>query len=149
MQNVLQVDVVTLAFLAGSVVPLATSLLAKLSASAQVKSLLNLLLSIATGVTVALVQAGGRLTFYQLAAGAVATYLSSQATYHGIWKPTGAADNLAVNTASFGVGKGQSIPPTGESAHARGAPIGSTEPGLGGVQVPPVLPVPPIPPTGG
>lgn len=101
--DVLRIDPLLLSFLVGSVMPLLTALLTKVDASSAVKGVLNLILSCAAGAIAAFVTAGDAgLTTYQLLAAIIATYLSSQATYTGLWRATGATRALATK----GVGSG-------------------------------------------
>ena len=89
---VVTVDPLVLAFITGSVIPLLTGLLTKLSTSSSVKAVLNLVLTVAAGVVAAFVgDPDSSLTFLEIATAAIAAYTSSQAFYTGLWRPTGAA----------------------------------------------------------
>lgn len=81
---VITIDALTLSFLAGSVMPLLTALATKLDASSTVKGVVNLVLSIFGGVLVAFKTGAGTLTYQEIAASAIATYLSAQALYSGV-----------------------------------------------------------------
>lgn len=82
--TVITIDALTLAFLVGSVMPLLTALATKLRASAVVKGWVNLALSVLGGILVAFQTNSGTLTYQEIAAAAIATYLSAQALYTGI-----------------------------------------------------------------
>jgi hypothetical protein len=101
-QSVITIDALTLAFFIGSLLPFLTALATKLNASSQVKGIVNLVLAIAGGVLTAFVTSSGSLTIQEIAAAAIATYLSTQALYTGVLrKPTAA---LAAATPNSGLG---------------------------------------------
>lgn len=105
MDQVIQVDVAALAFVAGTIIPLVTALAAKLRASSQVKSIITFALSMATGAVVYLQANEGRVTWQGLVTSLVATYLAAGTTYQNLWKPTGAAEAVANIAPDAGVGK--------------------------------------------
>jgi hypothetical protein len=104
MDEVLQVDLTVLNFIAGSLVPLAVGLVTKLNASSRLKAVVNLLLSVVTGVLTAMIAASGETTLALLASSAVTAYLSSGVSYNNLWKPTQVAS--AVQDVAPGVGLG-------------------------------------------
>ena len=101
--TVITIDTVTLSFLVGSVMPLLTALATKLTATPTVKGMVNLLLSVAGGVLAAFVTNSGSLTYQEIAAAAIATYLSAQAVYSGVLRPA-LAPKVAAIAPNSGVG---------------------------------------------
>lgn len=102
--TVIHPDTALLAFVSGSLMPLAVALVTQVSASSPLKATLNLILSLAAGVVSAFVSAGADgLTTYQIGAAAIGAYLASQVAYGGFWKPTGAINALSVRSAGVGL----------------------------------------------
>lgn len=102
--TVITIDALALSFLVGSIMPLLTALATKLRASPSVKGVVNLVLSVLGGVLVAFQTNAGSLTIQEIAAAAIATYLSAQALYTGILRAPAAAIAASVAPDS-GIGK--------------------------------------------
>jgi hypothetical protein len=137
--QVIQVDVTVLTFALGTVIPLLVGLVTKLTATAQLKSILNLVISVAAGVLAVWIQAGGTITLMMLATAAFTTYMASQVTYHGLWKPTGAVDAISAATPNLGLGSGFTLnspvvvqPPLVDTPPAPATPL---PPAVAGVPV--------------
>ncbi len=94
MEQIIEVDVAALAFIAGSLVPLVTALVTRFNSSSRLKSITSLVLSLVSGGVVHLTAHDGRSTWQSLAAALIATYLASGVTYQNLWKPTGLAPTL-------------------------------------------------------
>lgn len=103
--TILQVNVETVAFLAGVVVPIVVGLLTKLNASSGVKAVLNLVLSIAVGALAAFTAHEGTLTVAQLVSACATAFVASGVSYNHFWKPTGAAPAVQEIAPNFGIGK--------------------------------------------
>jgi len=92
-----------LTFLAGVGIPLLVAIVTKSTASKRVKSILNALISLASGLVIVAIDHGGSLdAHYGL--GAFYTWVSSIATYYGLLKPTGTSEKVSNATSGFGVG---------------------------------------------
>ena len=104
MENIIQVDVVLLNFLVGSLIPLLTALFTKVNASSGLKSTVNLVLSLVTGTAGYLLLHDGAATVVALATHAITAYLGSGVSYQNLWKPTGVAPAIQASTADVGVG---------------------------------------------
>lgn len=104
MNTVLQVDLVTLSFVAGSVVPLLVAVAAKLNASSSVKSVLNVVLSIVAGLVATMIEAGGSIELHKLLSAGITTYLASGVAYQNLWKPTGVTGSVQERTKGIGIG---------------------------------------------
>lgn len=105
MNQVIQVDVTAVAFIAGTIIPLLTALLTKARASSRVKSACTLVLSLATGVTAYLTLHDGRTTWQGLVTAAVGVYLAAGTTYQNAWKPLGTAAAVANLAPDAGLGE--------------------------------------------
>lgn len=104
MEHVLQIDVTVLAFISGTLIPLAVGLLTKLRASSQVKASLNLVLTVVAGLAAAFTQAHGSLSAGQVVTAVVTTYLASGVTYDHLWEPLGVAQAVQKVAPSLGIG---------------------------------------------
>jgi len=104
MDQVVQVDVTMLTFLAGSLVPLLTGVLSKIDASSKVKSILNLGLSLVSGLLAYGLAHSGGFDLAGATTAMISTYLASGVSYQNLWKPTGAAPAIQEATANVGVG---------------------------------------------
>lgn len=102
--TVIEMDVTVLAFLAGTVIPLLTALVTKITASSAVKAVANLILSMAAGGVAFLVANDGTGTLLELIAAMVSVYLASGVSYTNFWKPTGTAAAVQSATPNTGVG---------------------------------------------
>lgn len=100
----ISIDTLTLSLLAGAVLPLATALLTKCSASPGVKSLTNLALSLATAAVAILTQAGGHIAWQSFVVALYAAYAASGTAHNHLWKPTGVIDAVAAVAPSVGLG---------------------------------------------
>lgn len=105
LNSVLQLDVVTVTFILGTVIPLLTGLITKAKTSPGVKAAVNLVLSIAAGVGAAIVQVKGSITVGQIITAISTTYIASGSTYSHLWKPSGAVDKVAAIAPDTGIGK--------------------------------------------
>lgn len=97
-------DVPTLTLLVGTVVPFLVALVSKEVASSRLKGVLNAALSAVGGALVVLLDNGGTANLNELINAGVFTFITSVATYYGIWKPSGATAKVAEKTGKFGVG---------------------------------------------
>jgi hypothetical protein len=103
----LRVNVTALNFIVGTAVPLLVALLAKWHAPANLKAILNLLLSAVGGALITLVAAGGATDdVWTWVLSIAMTWVSSIVSYYGLWKPTGTAPAIGTATAQVGVGNG-------------------------------------------
>lgn len=104
MEQVLQVNVIAVTFVASWLIPLAVGLLTKSSASSSVKAVLNLGLTVATGVCTCLITAKGTVTVGQLTTAVMTAFTGSGLSYTHLWKPTGAAASVQSVAPAFGLG---------------------------------------------
>ena len=107
METFIQVDVLLLNFVLGSLIPLVTAIFTKVNASSRVKSVFNAIVSIATGAGGYLLLNDGRATLVALATYSITAFLASGVAYQNVWKPTGAAPALQAKTPALGVGPRQ------------------------------------------
>lgn len=101
---IVQVNVLILSFVAGSVVPLVVALLTKSAASQGTKAVVNLILSVVGGVVAFLIAHDGTASVLQVATVAVTAYLASGSTYSHLWKPTGAITAVQAVAPNTGLG---------------------------------------------
>ena len=107
MNTVIDVDVAALAMVAGTVIPLLTGLLTKLSASSRVKAVVAFVLAVAAGMTAELQMGQGKSTVAALVVAGLAAYTTSGVSYTNLWKPLGTADAFANVIPSYGLGSAQ------------------------------------------
>lgn len=100
----IELDVTVVAFIVGTVMPLLTAVLTKLSASSGIKAIVNLALSAGAGVLALFTASGGKTTWYEIVGAVVAAYLASGVSYQNLWKPLKVAPALQESTQGFGVG---------------------------------------------
>lgn len=105
MEKVLEVDVTVITFIMGSIIPLVVGMLTKLKASSAVKAVVNVGLSVVTGVCSVLIAHDGKLTWQTLVSGVFTTLFSSGFTYSHVWKPTGVVEKVQQIAPDSGVGK--------------------------------------------
>ena len=99
-----EVDLQLIAVLAGTVIPLLVGLVTKLRASSTVKAWANALLS-ALSATSAVIIETGALYWRDVILTFGTTWVTSIATYYGLWKPTETSKVVQERTSEFGVGK--------------------------------------------
>ena len=104
MENIVQVDVVLLNFLVGSLIPLVTALLTRFNASSAAKTAVNVTTSLLAGTGGYLLLHDGKASVVALATHAIAAFLASGVTYQNVWKPTMTTQRLGYKTQNFGVG---------------------------------------------
>lgn len=117
MEQVLQVDVATVTFILGSLVPLAVGLIFKKYASSAVKTVGNVVLSVAAGVLAVIVQAKGSITVGQLLTGVYQVLLTGNILHLAVFKPLGITEkvqNLAPQAGIGSVAGTPEYPPTGD-----------------------------------
>jgi hypothetical protein len=105
MEHVLQVDVVSVSILLGSVIPFIVGLVTKKYASSAVKVAANVVLCIAGAALATIVQADGAVTLGQLVTSAFAALTSSGVLYTSVYKPAGLTAKVQNIAPSAGLGK--------------------------------------------
>lgn len=101
----IQVDLSLLNFVVGFVIPLLVGLITKLRASSGLKASMNLALSVVGGAIVTVIEADGTIEDWkQFLTGIVMTWLISQTSYTGLWKPNGVSAKVQEATANTGLG---------------------------------------------
>jgi hypothetical protein len=135
------IDVATLSFLIGTIIPIAVALVTKQTASRGIKAAVNALLSIAAGVlSVYVSEAQGEIVSIDVAAFVTAVgaaWITSIATHYGLLKPTGITGGEGIvqsATPNLGIGSSHSHQPPAPEA---GGPALDPEPAPG-----PVVPAP-------
>lgn len=98
----IQLDAWVVALLAGTISPILTAILTKLSATPGLKALIALLVTAVLAVVNAIVFANGEFLVRDMVILFVVTYSTHAVTYFNFWKPVGVP--LAVPTAEVGVG---------------------------------------------
>lgn len=135
MEKVLEVDVTTITFITGSIIPLVVGMLTKLKASSVVKAGVNIALSVVSGVCAVLIAHDGRLTWQTLVTGVFTTLVSSGLTYNNIWKPLGVAAKVQKLAPEAGIGKPVEQPP-GSGMLGTEGPEAITQPSVPASHVP-------------
>ena len=79
----------TLALLSGVVIPLAVGAVTKITASRRLQDILNALLSAIAGAVTTAVQAKGNIVSQTCLLNIGIAWVSSVATYYGLWEPPG------------------------------------------------------------
>lgn len=110
-RTVVHLDVGTLTFISGAVIPLLVGLVTKYNAHRGLKGLLNALLSAIGGGIAVAIGANGTVTLGTWLLTMAQTFALSIATYYGVWKPTGVAQAVQSSTANLGLAL-PSDPPT-------------------------------------
>lgn len=100
--NTVQLDPQVGSLLVGTVVPLLVGLLSKSRASSGLKAILNAVLSVLAGATVA--AATGPVEIKTLVVGAISAWVTSVSTYYGLWKPSGVSTAVSNTAPGTGVG---------------------------------------------
>lgn len=103
--TIVQIDVVALNFLAGTVIPLLTALVTTRVASPGLKAVVTLLLSAVAGGVAVAIEANGTIELETWIVSIGCTWLLAIASYYGLWKPTTVAPKVQEKTATFGVGR--------------------------------------------
>jgi hypothetical protein len=98
------IDTMLLAFISGSVIPLATGLLTKVSAKSSLKAALSILLAGVVAVVAYLQKYAGVGTWKEAAFVFMAAVVAQAGTWQGFWKPTGVGPAVANITGDVGVG---------------------------------------------
>lgn len=98
------VDTMLLAFISGSVIPLATGLLTKLSAPSGLKAFFSALLAGVTAFVAYVTDFAGVGSWKEAVYVGLAAWVSHAGAYHGFWKPSGVAGAVQGSTATVGIG---------------------------------------------
>lgn len=104
-----ELDVVALTALAGTILPLLTATLTNITASSKVKAIVNAVLSIVTGTVAALIAVDGKMTWAQLVIAIAVAFGASGASYSHLWKQLNVTAWIAVATGYFGFGRNQQL----------------------------------------
>lgn len=91
-------------------IPLLVGVITKLHASQALKGALNALLSAATAALTDYLAHPKHVAWYILVLNIGINFAISEASYYGIWKPTGIANGLQNATANFGIGSSSPNP---------------------------------------
>ena len=97
-------DTTLITLIGGVLVPLLVGLLTKVSASPAVKAVVNAALSAVNGAVAVAAPAGEGFVWRAFVVAWVTTFVTSAATYYGIYKPTGVAPAVANTTGNVGIG---------------------------------------------
>lgn len=100
----IEVDVVALSFVVGTLIPILVGIVTKSRASSAVKATANALLSAIAGYIVVAIKADGAIDLYSALLGIGMTWVSSVGTYFGFLKPAGVSGAVQDATAGVGVG---------------------------------------------
>lgn len=101
----IELDVLTLSLLVGTVVPLLVALVTKARASSTVKGVANLVLSFLAGGLAYLAANEGSAPWQEVAGAGLGAWTLSGVAFHNLWKPLGTTEAVADATAGVGVGK--------------------------------------------
>jgi hypothetical protein len=98
-------DVQALTICVGFVIPLLTSVVTKEKAPAWVKAVINALLGAIAGALVTAIGDNGNVVLGSWVTGIAEAFITSVASYFGLWKPSGVADAISLKTAGLGFGR--------------------------------------------
>lgn len=94
----LRVDTTLLAFIAGTLIPLATGVITKAHTSSAVKAVVSAILAAVTAVVALLTQFAGVVSWKQAVYVGLGALIAQAASWHGLWKPTGFGPSVNSNT---------------------------------------------------
>lgn len=100
----IELDLLTLSLIVGSVLPLLVGVVTKMNASSKTKAVVNVVLSFASGAGAFLATNSGQGHWQEVVAAGLATFIASGASYRNLWKPVEAAKAIQEKTANFGLG---------------------------------------------
>lgn len=100
----IHLDTALLAFIAGTVIPLATGLLTKLHAPSGLKAFVSAVLSGVTAVVALLTSYAGVVDAKQALFVFFGAWVTQAGTYWGFFKPTGVTQAVQDSTAGVGLG---------------------------------------------
>lgn len=104
MDTVVTLDPQVIAGVVGTLIPILVGLLTKLDAPRGLKAVANAFLSALSGVLVTVLDGDGSFVVGEFLTSAGIAWITSVATYYGLYKPTGTAQKVQDKTAGFGVG---------------------------------------------
>lgn len=99
-----QVDVNTLALLAGLIVPILTAIVTTKLAASWVKSVVTAVLAVLAGLLAVAIQHKGAIDWEVWASSIIQAAIAAWASYYGFWKPTEIAPKTQSVTQNFGIG---------------------------------------------
>lgn len=105
--KIVTIDPAALAYALGFIVPVLVAILAKWTAPAALKAILNAVLVCVAGLIAVAIKQQGTLDLYGWAASIAEAAVASWASYYGFWKPLGIAPSIHKATANFGIGPAQ------------------------------------------
>jgi len=108
MNSIVKLDVGFLAIVAGTFIPIVVALVTKWKTSSGVKAVVNGLLAAVAGAVAVATQANGVVNVRNTVGAIALAWLTSVATYYGLWKPTGIANAVGEKTQNVGIGSNQS-----------------------------------------
>lgn len=97
-------DATLITLLGGTLIPLLVGIVTKLHAQPGLKALMNAGLTAANGALAVTIPAGASWAWKPFLVYWVTSFVTSSATYYGIWKPTGVAPAIQQSTAGVGLG---------------------------------------------
>lgn len=100
----IHVDMMLLAFLSGSAIPLATGVLTKITASSGVKAFVSAFLSAVTAIVAYLTEFVGVADLKTTLFVFFTAWVTHAGTYYGFWKPTTISTGVQQSTATVGIG---------------------------------------------
>lgn len=100
----IHVDAMILALVSGSVIPLVTGIVTKMSAPSGLKALVSTILSGVTALVAYLTDWNGVGTWKEALVVGLTALIAHAGSYHGVLKPTGVAPALGQSTGPFGLG---------------------------------------------
>jgi hypothetical protein len=102
--HVVTIDPAALSYAAGFVVPVLVAILAKQSAPAPMKAVLNAILVCVAALIAVAIKQEGHLDLYGWGTSIAEAAVASWASYYGFWKPTNIAPSIHTATGGFGIG---------------------------------------------
>src|SRR5258708_35209379 len=99
--STIHLDGQVLSLASGVLLPLVVGLLTRVPASRRLQSLLNALLSAVAGAVTTAIQAKGNIVPQTYLLNIGIAWVSSIATYYGLWEPTGVAGAVKAKTPNL------------------------------------------------
>lgn len=100
----IHIDAMILALVTGTVIPIVTGIITKLSASSGLKALVSAVLAGAVAVAGYVGEWNGVGTWKQALVVGLVAFMQHAASYYGLLKPTGIAPAIQETTRGFGLG---------------------------------------------
>lgn len=100
----MKIDLMLLAFIAGSLIPLVTAIITRSTAPSGIKAVISAALAGVVALVSLWTEAAGVVDWKTSLLLFFTTWITHAGAYFGFWKPTGVAPGLHSSTGTFGLG---------------------------------------------